>query len=149
MRTRRRWAPILVCVALAAAGCSGGTSSSSQATTVSPAARQQGALQAGRACRMWTEVMTQAFKGTLLTPAQAAPFDAKSGAIATVANAASAADPTWNNLATDIAGGNDFASAALPDINGRIQNDCKQVPADVVKTVDSEPDPFSSTTTAP
>src|SRR5580700_8277656 len=99
MRTRRWWAPILFCVAFAAAGCSGGTSSSS------PAARQQGALEAGRACRMWTEVMTQAFKGTLLTPAQAAPFDAKSGAIAAVANAASAADPTWNNLSTDIAGG--------------------------------------------
>jgi hypothetical protein len=132
--------------ALATGGCSGGGSSSTQASVVSAAARQQGALAAARACRMWNEVMTQAFKGSLLTPAQAAPFDAKSPAIIAAANAASTADPTWNNLATDVAGGNDFASAALPDINNRIHNDCKQVPAAVVKSVSGEPDPFSTTT---
>jgi hypothetical protein len=156
MRIRRWWTPALVCalsvVALAAAGCSGGggsSSSSSQSAAATPAARQQGALEAARACRMWSEVMGQVVPKSPLTPAAAAPYDAKSGAIAAAANAASTADPAWNTLSIDIAGGNDFASAALPDINNRIVTDCQEVPTDVIKTVAAEPDPFTTTTTTP
>ena len=91
-----------------------------------PAAKQQAALEAARACRMWTEIATAALKIAPLTQAQAAPYDTKSAAIATVANAASTADPTWNTLATDVAGANDFASVALPDIDTRITTDCQR-----------------------
>ena len=106
-------------------------------------------MDAARVCRMWTELISRALPVSPLTPANAAPFDAKSATIATVANAASAADPTWNALATDIAGANDFASAALPDINTRIGIDCKQVPADAATKVAAEPDPFPTTTSTP
>jgi hypothetical protein len=152
LRPRRSWsafpavAGALIATTLFLSGCSGGGGSSSSAT-VAPAARLQGALAAARACRMWSELATPALKAFPLNPTAAAPFDAKSAAIATVANAASAADPTWNNLATDVAGATDFASAALPDINNRITTDCRQLPADAVKTVTGEPDPFSTTTT--
>jgi hypothetical protein len=98
---------------------------------------------------MWTEVMDQALKEQPITPTLAAPLDARAAQIATAANAASTADPAWDNLATDVAGANDFASAALPDINSRILADCQKVPSDAAKTVAAGPDPFTTTTTAP
>jgi hypothetical protein len=135
--------------ALVAGACSGGGSSPSS-TTATNTARQQGAVAAARACRMWSEVAGAALHAEPLSPSQAAPYDTKSAAIAAVANTASSDDPTWNALATDVAGANDFASAALPDINNRIVTDCQHLPAGVVKTVGAEPDPFSTTsTTAP
>jgi hypothetical protein len=128
--------------------CSGGGGSATT-TTVASASRQQAALAAARACRMWTEVMAAAVKEEPITPALAAPLDARSAQIAATANQASSADGAWDNLATDIAGANDFASAALPDINSRVVNDCQKVPSDAAKTVSAQPDPFASTTTAP
>ncbi len=147
--TRLLSAVALAIGAAGLAGCSGGGGSSSAAAGITPAARQQAAVEAARVCRMWTELISQALPVSPLTPAKAAPYDAKSAAIAPVANAASAADPTWNALATDIAGANDFASAALPDINTRIGIDCRQVPADAANKVAAEPDPFSTTTSVP
>ena len=141
----RRIAALAV-AAVVAGACSGGGGSPSS-TTVTPAAGQQGALAAARACRMWSEVANPALHAAPLSPTQAAPYDAKSAAIATMANTASSDDPTWNNLATDVAGANDFASAALPDINNRIVADCQHLPAAVAKTVAAEPDPFSTTST--
>ncbi len=138
---------VLAATAVIVSACSGGGASPSS-TTVANAGRQQGALAAARACRMWTELADSALKAEPITPTAAAPYDVKSSAIAPVANAASTFDPTWNNLATDVAGATDFASAALPDINSRIVADCQHLPADAVKTVDGEPDPFSTTTTA-
>jgi hypothetical protein len=148
--TMRRICALLF-AALVVGACSGGGSSSSSATaTATGAARQQGAVVAARACRMWSEVAGAALHAEPLSPGQAAPYDAKSAAIAAVANTASNDDPAWNALATDVAGANDFASAALPDINNRIVTDCLRLPAGVVKTVSAEPDPFSTTsTTAP
>ena len=146
---RERWRAVLgaaVVVAVVSA-CSGGGKASSN-TTVASATRQQAAVSAARACRMWTELMTKALKEEPITPALAQPLDVASGQIAAAANAASAADPAWNTLATDIAGANDFASAALPDINSRIINDCQKVPADARTTVQKEPDPFGTTTTS-
>ncbi|HVM65399.1 MAG TPA: hypothetical protein VMU14_11095 [Acidimicrobiales bacterium] len=128
--------------------CSGGGGSGT-ATTAASAARQQGALAAARACRMWTEVMVDAVKQEPITPTKAAPLDARSTQIATIANQASSADPAWDSLSTDVAGATDFASAALPDINSRIVNDCQKVPSDAEKTVAAQPDPFATTTTAP
>ena len=136
----------LVVAAVVMGACSGGGTSSSS-TTVASTARQAGALAAARACRMWSEVANPALHAAPLSPSQAAPYDAKSAAIATMANTASSDDPTWNNLATDVAGANDFASAALPDINNRIVADCQHLPAAVAKTVAAEPDPFSTTST--
>ena len=127
--------------------CSGG-GGSAPGTTVVAAAQQQGALEAARACRMWSEVMDQAVKSQPLNPTVAAPLDAKSAQIATVANQASSADSAWDNLATDVAGATDFASAALPDINTRIVADCAKVPVDARKAAGAEPDPFGPTTTA-
>jgi hypothetical protein len=139
-----------VAVAAAATACSGGGGGgSSAATTVAPAARQQAALAAARACRMWTELMATAIKQEPITPALAQPLDARSALVAAAANNASTADPAWDDLATDVAGANDFASAALPDISSRIVKDCQKVPADAAAKVKSEPDPFGTTTTAP
>jgi len=142
----------VVGLALLVAACSGGgggSSSSAASTGVSPAAKQQGALEAARACRMFTEIATAALKLEPLTTSQAAPYDAKSTAVATVANAASTADPAWNALATDVAGATDFASVALPDIYTRVTTDCKAVPASARTTVNGEPDPFTTTSTTP
>jgi hypothetical protein len=136
----------LAVVAVVIGACSGGGASPSS-TTVASAARQQGAVAAARACRMWSEVAGAALHAEPMSPSAAAPYDTKSAAIATVANTASNDDPTWNQLATDVAGANDFASAALPDINNRIVADCQHLPAAVVKTVGAEPDPFSTTST--
>jgi len=136
----------LVVAAVVIGACSGGGTSTSS-TTIASAAHEQGAVAAARACRMWSELVAQARQGPRLSPSQAAPYDTKSAAIATVANEASSEDPTWNALATDVAGANDFASAALPDINNRIVADCQHLPAAVVKTVAGEPDPFSTTST--
>ena len=140
----------VVGLALLAAACSGGGGSSSStaaAPAVAPGAKQQGALEAARACRMFSEIATAALKLEPLTATQAAPYDTQSAAVATVANAASAADPAWNTLATDVAGATDFASVALPDIYTRITNDCKAVPASVKATVDAGPDPLTTTST--
>jgi hypothetical protein len=143
---RRLFALAVAGAALVLGACSGGGSSSSS-TTVASTARQQGAVAAARACRMWSEVAGAALHAEPMSPSQAAPYDTKSTAIAAVANAASNDDATWNQLATDVAGANDFASAALPDINNRIVADCQHLPAGVVKTVAAEPDPFSTTST--
>jgi hypothetical protein len=140
---------VAVVVALVAAlvACSGGGGPTT-ATTAAAAAQQQGAVEAATACRMWSELMAQALKQQRLTPTVAAPFDAKSAQIATEANKASGADAAWDNLATDVAGASDFASAALPDINSRIVADCAKVPVDARKTAAAAPDPFGATTTA-
>jgi hypothetical protein len=98
---------------------------------------------------MWSELMGQALKQQPLTPPVAAPLDAKSAQIATIANKAGADDPAWDNLATDVAGATDFASAALPDINSRIVADCATVPVDARKAAAAAPDPFTTTTAAP
>ena len=142
----RRIAALAV-AAVVAGACSGGGGSPSS-TTVTPAAGQQGALAAARACRMWSEVAAAAIRAEPLSPTAAQAYDIKSAAIATVANTASTDDPTWNALATDVAGANDFASAALPDINNRIVTDCQHLPAAVAKTVAAEADPFSTTSTS-
>jgi len=147
MRVGRSAGLAAAVVVAALTACSGGGGSSS-ATTVAPAARQQAAVTAARACRMWTELMAQAVKEEPITPALAQPLDAASAKVASAANAASSSDPAWNSLATDVAGANDFASAALPDINSRIANDCQKVPADARATVQKEPDPLGTTTTA-
>jgi hypothetical protein len=141
----RRVAALAALVGLLAA-CSGGSTSHA---TIAPAARQQGALLAARACRMWTELMGQAVKEAPITPVLAAPLDARSALIAPVANQASGDDPMWANLATDVAGATDFASVALPDINSRIVDDCTKVPDDAKQTVAGQPDPFSTSTTVP
>jgi len=150
-RMRRvRIATGVVGLVLLASACSGGggsSSSSASSPAVAPAAKQQAAIEAARACRMWTEIATAALKVAPLTQAQAAPYDTKSAAIATVANAASTADATWNALATDVAGANDFASVALPDIDTRITTDCNAVPASARAAVAAEPDPYSTTST--
>ena len=146
MRVVRTFGAVMA-VAVLVGACSGG-GGAGPSTTVAAAAQQQGALAAARACLMWSEVMAQAVKSQPLNPTVAAPFNAKSAQIATVANQASAADPAWNNLATDVAGATDFASAALPDINTRIVGDCAKVPVSARKAVAAEPDPFATTTTA-
>ncbi|HZQ87992.1 MAG TPA: hypothetical protein VFA83_24300 [Acidimicrobiales bacterium] len=146
-RPLRTLAAVAVVLAVATA-CSGGGSKAASTTVASPA-RQQGALAAARACRMWTELMSEALPKEPITPAAAQPLDAKSAQVATQANNAATADPAWGDLATDAAGANDFASAALPDINSRIVKDCAKVPADAASTVKGEPDPFGTTTTAP
>jgi len=148
-RMRRALVPVVGTV-LVLAACSGGGGSASTGTTVAvaAAAKQQAALEAARACRMWTETATAALKVAPMTAAQAAPFDAKSATIGAAADAASNADPAWNNLATDVAGATDFASVALPDINTRITNDCKAVPSSARSQVAGEPDPFSTTSTS-
>jgi hypothetical protein len=137
---------IVVFVGMFAGACSGG--GSAPTTTVAAADRQQGALAAARACRMWTEIMNVVVRDQRVTPALAAPLDARAPALAAAANQASNDDPAWNDLATDVAGATDFASAALPDIDARIRADCQKVPSSVVSTVAKEPDPFSTTTTA-
>jgi hypothetical protein len=96
---------------------------------------------------MWTEIMAKAVQEEPITPALAQPLNALSARVAAAANDASNADPAWNNLATDAAGANDFASAALPDINSRIVNDCGKVPGYARTTVAKEPDPLGATTT--
>jgi hypothetical protein len=147
MNMARKVGAVVGALAVATA-CSGGGGKATT-TTVASAAREQAALQAARACRMWTEVMAVAVKEEPITPTLAAPLDARSTQIATTANQASSGDPAWDSLATDVAGANDFASAALPDINSRIVNDCQKVPSDAAKTVAAQPDPFATTTTAP
>jgi hypothetical protein len=150
MSALRRVGPVvgmLVLVGACSGACSGGGGPGTSTTTVAPAARQQGALAAARACRMWTELMGAAVKEEPITPTLAAPLDARSAQAATAANQASNDDPAWDNLATDVAGANDFASGALPDINTRIVADCHKVPASASATVAKEPDPFGTTTT--
>jgi hypothetical protein len=143
----RRAGSVAALVAVLTA-CSGGGGGPGPGTTVAAASRQQGALAAARACRMWTELMAHAVKEEPITPTLAAPLDVRSQQVATAANQASTDDPAWNALATDVAGANDFASAALPDINSRIVNDCQKLPAGARTTVDKGPDPFGATTTS-
>ncbi len=148
MSVLRRVGPVVGMLVLAgtlAGACSSG--GSAPTTTVAAAARDQGALAAARACRMWAELINVALKTQPITPALAAPLDAKAPQMAAAANQASNDDPAWNELATDMAGATDFASAALPDINARITADCQRVPSSAVATVAKEPDPFSTTTT--
>jgi len=146
---RRALVPVVGTVVVLAACSGGGSSATGTTVAVATAAKQQAALQAARACRMWTETATAALKIEPMSAAQAAPYDAKSATIAAAANAASNADPAWNNLATDVAGANDFASVALPDINTRITKDCKAVPSSARAQVAGEPDPFATTSTSP
>jgi len=149
MSAFRRVGPVVGMVVLVGAclgACSGGGGPAT-GTTIAASTRQQGALAAARACRMWGELMSAAVREQPITPALAAPLDARSGQVATAANQASSDDPKWENLATDVAGATDFASAALPDINSRIAADCQTVPSSAAATVAKEPDPFGTTTT--
>ena len=150
MSALRKMGPVVgmvVLVGVCSGACSGGGGGSAPATTVVAAARNQGALAAARACRMWGELISSALKDQPMTRALAAPLDARAPQVAAAANSASNDDPAWDNLATDVAGATDFASAALPDINARITADCQRVPSSAKATVASEPDPFGTTTT--
>lgn len=132
----------MLALALAGACTGGGTSTEAP---VPPAARVRGAVEAARACRMWAEVIDRATKAN----PGADVLDAQSAAIATVASKAADDDPRWGALSTDVAGANDFASAALSDIAARITADCKVVPASADKAAAAESDPFSTTSTTP
>jgi hypothetical protein len=150
MSALRKMGPVLgmlVVVSTCAGACSGGGGASAPTTTVAASVRNQGALAAARACRMWGELISTALKDQPMTPALAAPLDARAPQVAAAANTASNDDPAWDNLATDVAGATDFASAALPDIDARITADCQVVPSSAKATVAKEPDPFGTTTT--
>ena len=137
-----RRVPVFGAVIVLLAACSGG-SSKAPAGPPNPKA----ALEAARACRMWTETVAK------FTPSQGTPnyaaFDAMAVAIAPIANQASADDPRWSALALDIAGANDFQSAAMPDVNQRILADCKAVPSTATKAASAEADPYTTTSTTP
>jgi hypothetical protein len=130
----------LVGISVALTACSGGGHKA-------PAPPDpKAALEAARACRMWTETVAK-FIPSKGTPPYAA-LDAMATAIGPVANQANADDARWAQLALDMAGATDFQSAAMPDVNQRIVADCKAVPATATKAAAAEPDPFTTVATS-
>jgi hypothetical protein len=137
-------AALAALIVIACVACSGGSSHPS--TSGSGGASTKAASEAATACRMWSETINK-FTAQKSNP-DYVTADAMATAIAPLANQASTDDNRWSQLSLDIAGANDFRSAALPDVNNRIAADCSAVPSSIAKTEESAPDPYSTTTTA-